>query len=655
MISFTHPLFLAALAALAIPIILHLMHRQMPRRLVFPTIRFILKGQEARQGKRGLREILTLLARLAILTLLILLFAEPFIRGARRRLTATANAEIVLFYDLSASMNAHGKIAEFIRAETGKLFNQHPQARYALVASSNKVKTTLPLGTAPRLIRQKLESLRPTVFRGDHEAALNEAAGLFSAGKDIVRTVYIFSDLQRQDWAAANLRGLKNIARIRFVRPPGKTPDNLAILDVFHESFAHGKTRRLRATVQVRNYGLTARKARLTLRAGDRSITRKVNVRGEHRDKFVLDLESPESSLAVAELETGDAYTLDDRYHFWIGPRTPVKTVIIAAQNATKQLEAFFLSKALTASQPGFETFEVGVFLPGFILEKSPRPYQGIFVLDAIKDYSEIELETLKEWVVKGGVLVYFSGRYSADSLENLRRIKLGSTRFLGFQGELNQLRAFSLRSLASGAAVAAPFEKEPSDLFLFPVYRYCRLKPGLGARRLLTFEGGDPFLVQEDVGKGSVFVFAVSLSPSWSDFPTSMSFLPLVRRIIEVRAGARDHGIIKLELGENIAAKLAEYGVTPAKPLPNSPGVTLVRNLPVELNVTRAESDLRPLDEFELASRLGAESEPGQTGAATLRTAGKPAMFNRHLAWALLTLIFIELLLANMMRVRRR
>ena len=50
MIAWLYPAFLGGLALLAVPIILHLLHRDVPRRLVFPSIRFLLKDLDPRQA-----------------------------------------------------------------------------------------------------------------------------------------------------------------------------------------------------------------------------------------------------------------------------------------------------------------------------------------------------------------------------------------------------------------------------------------------------------------------------------------------------------------------------------------------------------------------------------------------------------------------------
>ncbi len=643
--AFTAPIFLTALAALAVPLVLHLMHRQMPRKLVFPSIRFIFKGREPHQGRRGLREILTLLARLIVLAGVVLLFAEPYWRaetggpgGGDRKA-----GEVVLFFDLSASLHA-ADFEALAKRGAREVLARHPGARLALVASSNKTETRLPLGSSETLVKQTAAKLRPTVFRGDHQAALTEAQGLFSDVEGVPRHLVVVTDLQSADWSSVDLGGFNQLAEVQFITPEKEWVHNVGILRVLAESHVRGETRTLESTVRLRNFGLAPAAVELTVTAGSRSASRRVTLRSGTTETYVVRLENPESQIAVVSI-TPDRYVLDDTYHLWIGPRPPVRTGIVAARDGAKQLEAFFLRKALVVKQAGFESYEVKLLVPDFMLTQGVRPFQALFVLDAIKDYSEIEMQSLAAWVKDGGCLVYFAGRQAADCLRNLATAKLADSRFLGFQGDLDQLDSTSLRSLAPGAAAVSVFADEPSDLFTFPIYRYCRIKPPADVQPLLTLRDGDPFLIQENRERGSVFVFAANLSPAWSDLPTSMSFVPLIRQILEARVAA-DHGIVKLEPGENVETKLAEFGLQPANPVPIEPGVTVIDSMPAEINITRAESDPGRLDEVQAVGRL--LSRDAGFGRAPAAAGVQPEPINGLLAWVLLAFLFLEIVLAN-------
>ncbi|MBY0231063.1 MAG: BatA domain-containing protein, partial [Gemmataceae bacterium] len=72
---FLHPYLLAGLAACAVPVALHLLMRQKPKRLVFPAFRFLLQKKNANQRRMKLQNLLLMLLRVAVLAFLVLALA----------------------------------------------------------------------------------------------------------------------------------------------------------------------------------------------------------------------------------------------------------------------------------------------------------------------------------------------------------------------------------------------------------------------------------------------------------------------------------------------------------------------------------------------------------------------------------------------------
>src|SRR5262249_53821905 len=73
--TFLHPLLLGGLALAGIPVLIHLMMRQKPKRLPFPAFRFLLQKHRTNQTRLRLRHLLLLLLRMAIIALLCLALA----------------------------------------------------------------------------------------------------------------------------------------------------------------------------------------------------------------------------------------------------------------------------------------------------------------------------------------------------------------------------------------------------------------------------------------------------------------------------------------------------------------------------------------------------------------------------------------------------
>ncbi len=642
--------FLFALAALAIPVALHLIDRRMSKRIVFPSIRFIHKAQKLHSGKRQIRDWLVLLIRLGILGLIVILFASPIL-GLKSLFSDTPAEEVVLFYDLSVSMDREN-FESFIRTESAKVIEAHPRARFGFIGSSDRVIKQLALTDARQQIHDQIKSLSPTLAAGDHFDALLSLENLFTPGETTKKFVYIFSDTQAYDWSASRLPALNIDAEFLIVRP-GDSRSNMAIMKVIPEIFVKDDTRRLRATIQVHNFSLSSNSARLRLTAGKDSATRDIKLRSDHSEKFVIDIDNLTSDIVVAEIEAPGDYVRDNRYFFWTGRRAPIRVAIIAdtGSDPGKSVEAFFLKNALSVSTPGEIGYDVHVVPPEFMWDNSLTSFHCIFDLDTAHAYTDIELEIINDYLENGGTMVHFAGRKTADGILRLNQADIISSRFSGFTGEVNRFHSYTISSIAENSAILSAFREEKSDLFQFPVYKFAKLEPSKGAVVLLRIHDGDPFLIHEKRLSGSVFILATSLASDWSEFPTSLSFVPLVRQIVAYAHSGVRPGIIELAAGENSKEKWTAAGLSENAEVPTQPGVYLIENIPVELNTTRVESDLRPLNEYEVTNRL---SGTGSADRGTT-TSGIAPQQNRSLqkpiAWALLIFFVSELLISNRTR----
>ena len=99
--SFIQIGFLAALAALAIPIIIHLVFRQRAKRVDLGTLRFLRVVLEHNARRRRVMRWLLLMLRLACVGLLAFLFARPYLLAAR---SAGEKRTVAVLIDRSASM-----------------------------------------------------------------------------------------------------------------------------------------------------------------------------------------------------------------------------------------------------------------------------------------------------------------------------------------------------------------------------------------------------------------------------------------------------------------------------------------------------------------------------------------------------------------------
>lgn len=101
--TFLYPSFLWALAALSIPVLIHLFNFRKTTRIFFSNTRFLKLVKEVSTAKRRLKHYLILASRLLFLLFLILAFAQPIVPASEQLGNGRST---VLYIDNSQSMSA---------------------------------------------------------------------------------------------------------------------------------------------------------------------------------------------------------------------------------------------------------------------------------------------------------------------------------------------------------------------------------------------------------------------------------------------------------------------------------------------------------------------------------------------------------------------
>ncbi|MBR9976556.1 MAG: BatA domain-containing protein, partial [Bacteroidetes bacterium] len=102
--TFLNPLYLIALVAAAIPIILHLLNLRKTRVIEFSTLTFLKELQRSKIRKLKIRQWLLLALRTLIIVFLVLAFTRPALRSGFGFLPGTtAKSSVVIVLDNSFS------------------------------------------------------------------------------------------------------------------------------------------------------------------------------------------------------------------------------------------------------------------------------------------------------------------------------------------------------------------------------------------------------------------------------------------------------------------------------------------------------------------------------------------------------------------------
>src|SRR5262245_21238939 len=104
--SFLAPLFAVGLAALAIPILVHLVHKERKETTLFPSLMFLLRTPYQHSPRQRIRDCLLFMTRAMVFILLVAAFARPVFDRPPDAAVAAATGvrEVVVLLDRSFSM-----------------------------------------------------------------------------------------------------------------------------------------------------------------------------------------------------------------------------------------------------------------------------------------------------------------------------------------------------------------------------------------------------------------------------------------------------------------------------------------------------------------------------------------------------------------------
>src|SRR5262249_41078117 len=116
--TFVHPLILGGLLLVGIPVLIHLIMQQKPKRLPFPAFRFLLQKQRTNQRRLRLRHLVLLALRILLIAAICLALARPKLFSNAIGIGSDRPVAAVLLFDTSLSMGY--KVSNLTRLDEAK-------------------------------------------------------------------------------------------------------------------------------------------------------------------------------------------------------------------------------------------------------------------------------------------------------------------------------------------------------------------------------------------------------------------------------------------------------------------------------------------------------------------------------------------------------
>ena len=686
--NFLSPAFLAGLAALAIPVIIHLINRDKRVVVQFPSLMFLHKIPYRSIRRQKIRHLLLLLLRCLALLLFVAAFARPWFERSRHAGAASSGArEVVILVDRSYSMGYGDRWNKALDRARDIIGAISANDRATVVFFANEpAAATEPTADRSRLANA-LETARLSSEATRYAPAIKMAGDIVGGSNLPRKDIVLISDFQKTGWAKREELALPPGVALHPLDVSGKTGSDAAVIGLTTDRTRDPTRERIVVSARIANLSAAPRTVDAVLELGGREVqSRRVALAAKavEQVRFTPVAVPPSATRGVVRI-TRDSLQADDQFFFTVAPDEAVSVLILEPSSARANQSLYLRTALSIGDRP---RFKVDVRTPESV-RATDLDRRSLIVLNEAAPPGGALGARIREMIIGGAGLLVIPGEQNVDR----------------WPAEWQALLPVSVGHIIdgrrdAGATIGAVDYANPIfEIFSAPrsgdfssarVFRYRSLKVLGDSGVIAKFDDGAPAMVERPSGAGRIVIWATSMDASWTDLPVQTVFVPFAHQlgrrvgrysdarqwftagdVLDLTRHAEltstlglgtkttgDSGRLVLEapsgektrlsaLGTNHLATLRERGVYELRG-ENTP---IGAGRPIAVNVDPAEADLTHLDPAELvaAARSNTTSHP----AIAATTAPAEQLEGRQTVWwylllGALFLMAIETVMSN-------
>ena len=520
------------LAAISIPIIIHLLSRLRINKVEFSTVRFIKQLETSSIRKMKFQQILLLLLRMLVIASLVMMMTQPVTQGFMPGwLAAEQDARLILVIDNSASMSVKVGNQSFIelskKEALGLLPSFNKETQITLVQTCPPKTIFMGQSNDPDLLAS-IRNIQPTVDYDDLWTNLNHLLKDETIVEPVKECV-IFSDfMYRPD--STFKAGIPNFESWKFYFiQPGTVYDNLSIRSVSSLNRIKTMSQLVKLNTRIENSGeLPKPNVPLELLFNEHRVGQVVSEIESGKEKE-FQFQAYPANMGIVQCRVSlpkDNYDLDNNWFLSMSIMEQIRCGIIGANSD----DVAMLEMVLRAIDPQHQFLSI---------ESRIQPELNRLFLDDVdvalihnsKNITEEGVKDLEKFLRSGGGIIWFQGNedgseFHSDIFEKLgfpfpeKRMNAGqgffSTQIAGEYSDL--LQDLQLRNL---------------DSELPEVFNYIQTKLDVKQKVHWILNNSDPLLIEFSKGSGSIFYFSTLLDLRWNDLAIRGMLVPLVYRLL--------------------------------------------------------------------------------------------------------------------------
>ena len=518
--QFVNPIFLWALGALLIPIIIHLFHFRKFKKVYFTNVHLLKEIKEETSTRSRLRNILVLLTRLAALGLLVLAFAQPVIRD--QDIDTNKDQVVTVVIDNSFSMNA-------LKAEVPLLRRAKDQAK-GIIQSYSETDQFVILTPELRTKHLRLIDKKTAIgFIDEIEATadiktledISKVAQRVMSDSEGQQNMYILSDFQEN--VSLFSTPVDSSTQVSLLPLRAVQENNIAIIDASFESPVPLLDVNNKLVVTLENYG-----------SNDQSVQLNMLYEGQNRPQGVIEIAAEsravdtisllidragwhEVELAVDDYPIGFDNNLD--LSFYLKPQINILNIYNAINNsyldkAFSGTDYYALTQDQT-SQIRYDRFAA----------------QDLIILDDLPSLSSGLRSELVKYVSQGGNLLVFPAESAQVEEYNALLSALGADRINELISEDKSVSRINLDEFVFSDV----FLNKRKNLRLPEVKKhFSKINSQQAVKEsILTFRDGSDYLTKYQKDLGQIYLSSAPLDEQLNGLVTNAEiFIPLLYKV---------------------------------------------------------------------------------------------------------------------------
>lgn len=535
--GFLAPWFLGGLAALGVPVFVHLLRKHVTVPKPVSSLMFFERGTQSSTRHRKLKHLLLFALRFALVLLVVLAFANPFYRRA----AANANGRLLMIVlDNSFSMRAGRRFAQAKQQALATLAAKPHGQKAQIVALGGTVEVlTQPIADDAQL-RAALEGIQPGAGRADF-GQLGRAVRTMVESSRRPIDLDLFSDMQHSAMPA-NFADMVFPPSVKLVLHPageGAAPPNWAVESVQAPATLNDpkNPKRSRVEAVVAGFNTPASTKTVSLMIDGKAVaTQKVNVPANGRATVTFAPLNVNYGFNRCEVRidkgegSDDALPADDAAYFAVRRSDPERVLFV--HEAGDARSPLYFGAALAAAAHSSYVLEPVVAEQATDLDPSKFAF---VVLSDTPALPSIFAHALAEYVRRGGNVLIALGTSQGHSAHlPLWGGATGAAHDYtrgGSAAAVGQVD-FSFPALAQDEP-----GRENGGWGEVKVYYAASVDPDK-ARVAARLADGTPLLLDKPEGEGHLLLFTTGLGNLTNDLPLHPVFVAFVDRLARYLSG---------------------------------------------------------------------------------------------------------------------